>query len=620
MAKRGRRGGQKNEDDNILRATGDIEKDFKQAIWDAAGKFKRTKRVRDLQKAAAEIPEELLWKEGKILSFGDFCNSPEHLDFPPLSERQERLAEYMFGDDPKKLFFNRRNIACLAWGKGSGKDKLSAMMILYVIYVLLNARNPQQLLSLPNNDSIDIINVAASKEQAERVFFQYLKSFIMNWNWLKTQWDIQISGRYFSSSQKNTVEEIINKVMITNDAIIFPHNIRAFSGSAEAETQEGHNVLMFVLDETDAFKSDSKVRSAEKIYRTFRTSANSRFPRGYWKGFMLSYPRTNKGFILKMYEKSKKSLRMYGDKAATWEVKPRELFSRHTFEFEGHDIPMDYYEEFMEDPLGSKRAYLCIAPDAETPFMEDWDRIEAAAVAERQPLFLFKDKVENGMVKKELIRYPHFPDRTTQYSLLLDLGLKKDATALTLMHREGDKVIMDFTTAWVPDPEPKNPKDRILVDLANVEEMILAVRDKVTVKDLWCDRWNSALLVQKLRSKGLRADVTKLDYDDYEKFKRLLYAGNIELLPHRRMLEEIKNLQLYGGKKVDHAPDGHNDLAVTVVMGVKILTTVGKAALSSNLAAEGEYVGDNMHTAVDVLDLDDGRSGQGLMVDGIPIT
>lgn len=1025
MATRGRKPSRKTEDDKIIEGANDsLLGELRGAIWDAAGKFASNKKS-NTNKAAELLPDELIWKYDRVLSFQDFCASPEHMNFPPLSTRQMRVAEFMFGDDPKKMFDINRNTSVLCWGKGSGKDTLSVLMICYVIYILLCLKNPQQFLGSANHDSIDLLNVAAcvtmdtlvkvaggwkpvadivngdmiatwdgrhqpvsklfkfdkkpvfsvmlkngmrvrctdnhrfkvlrdakweevklkdlsegdilwygqglsfgsseyvsrikhekrtsskplfggemrvtndiaymlglvvsdgylskeratggryvgwvvpehqpeisaeverigiesfsgrmkksvqkadvprgpfnvtedlynykvcsrdfwdhavslgmksggkkghkgfpwkmlsgsrdsvrhllagmfdgdgsfsreikyysvseeiigwaamalnglgistdvwfgngifnltipnsevdkflnevpirrnvvgrcmdrrtgpsearklhgvmdmvkadcgivgryskdgqmsclvdtilapasgtmtegllrsrvysspifsihpdgvedvfdyealpdkemiangvmsidSKEQAQTVFFQNFKTRVLHWNWLKTQWDIQSSGRFFSSSQKDATDAAENKVIITNDAILFPSNVRAFSGSCEAETLEGKNLLFWVLDEVDAFKADSKIRSAEKIYRTLRTSAVSRFGNKF-KGFVISYPRSSTGFILKMYESTKKFLNIYGDIAATWEVKPRELFSKQTFEFEGHEIPMDFYEDFRLDPIGAKRAYLCIAPAAETPYLEDVSRVDAA-ISDRQPLFSFRDEIKGLYVRKQVTQAPYMHDRSIEYTMLLDLGIKKDSTALTLMHRNQDKIIVDFSTVWVP-----NPNEGIVVDLENVEKIIQDVRNAVNVKDFYADHWNSPMFVQKLRNKGVKAEIIKLKFEDYQAFKRLLYSGNIQLIRHTRLIHEIKNLQLYSGNSVDHAPDEHNDMAVTIVMGTKVLLTVGKGEMSSNMAAEGEYVGENIGQSIDVFsESDDFPTDWGVMIDGIP--
>ncbi len=59
-----------------------------------------------------------IWEKEYVLSFEDFCKSPEHMNFPKLSERQRMVVDYLLGDDYKKVFENNRNIAVLVWGKG----------------------------------------------------------------------------------------------------------------------------------------------------------------------------------------------------------------------------------------------------------------------------------------------------------------------------------------------------------------------------------------------------------------------------------------------------------------------------------------------------------------------
>lgn len=51
--------------------------------------------------------------------FRTFVESKDHMDFPPLSERQYSVFDYMIGDDPQKVFDNGNYLAVLAWGKGS---------------------------------------------------------------------------------------------------------------------------------------------------------------------------------------------------------------------------------------------------------------------------------------------------------------------------------------------------------------------------------------------------------------------------------------------------------------------------------------------------------------------
>ena len=45
------------------------------------------------------------WRENPV-TFRVFVESPEHMAFEPLSERQYEVADFMLsGEDPKKIFF-----------------------------------------------------------------------------------------------------------------------------------------------------------------------------------------------------------------------------------------------------------------------------------------------------------------------------------------------------------------------------------------------------------------------------------------------------------------------------------------------------------------------------------
>jgi hypothetical protein len=232
-----------------------------------------------------------------------------------------------------------------------------------------------------------------------------------------------------------------------------------------------------------------------------------------------------------------------------------------------------------------------------------------------KPLFEFMDSVKEKMVRKSVIKSPYMYDRSIQHVMTLDLSLKNDPTALSLMHREQDKIIIDFTTAWNPDPKAK-----VEVDLQNVEEVINAVRKDVSIRQLGADRWNSALLIQKLKGSGVNAEAVKLEFEDFEMFRRLLYAGNIVIPRNEQLFRELKSLELVTKERVDHPDGGHNDMTVTLVMGMKLLLKDKQSGGgSSGLAAEGEYITENLYEAVDPQDGFVPVQHDGLQIDGIPI-
>ena len=586
----------------------DIFSEFREAVGDAARRSDFDALSRDREDI---VTDDDMWLNQHLLTFGEFVTHPDHMHFPPLSRKQLDLAEYMLGDEPRRTFEVKRTLAVLVWGKGGGKDTMSVLIQLYIVYLLLNMRNPQKYLAQADQSSIDMYNIACAREQAETVYFQILKTFVLQWKWLRANWDCVVNGRFFFN-QNDKEMDFLNKVTITNDAILFPKNIRCFSGSSESESLEGKNILVYVLDEADAFKQESQNRSAEKIFSTMSSSANSRF-NGKEKGFIISWPRSKNGFIMKLYKRTLNMLTVYGDIAPTWEVKPRHLFSKESFEFEGHQVPMDKYEAFRLNPLESMACYLCEPPDAISPFIEDYEKVGAATADIRQ-LFDFKDFEEGEYVKKAIVRTPFQYDRSIKHVMAFDLSETRDYTALSIAHRENDKIIFDTITCWIPDK-----KRKIRVNLANVEEIINNIRQDVTIDKICGDHWGSPMLIQKWRGQGVKAGVMKLDLEDYELFKRLLYARQIVLPKNEMLIKELKNLQLVDGRKVDHLKGLHNDLSVTVVMCVKALLHLEDKTESSGLLAEGEYVGGNLYEAVDAYDPSIEIPKFGVTVDGIQI-
>ncbi len=498
----------------------------------------------------------------------------------------------------------------------SGKDTISALIQLYIVYLLLHMKNPQAYFNLGPGSSIDLINIASTKEQAEQVYFQLLKNLILNWKWLRSKYGFLISGRYYSTPSNNILDT--NKVTITTEGVIFPKNIRMFSGSSEAESSEGKNLLVFVLDEADAFKSTSGARSAKHVFDVCRTSAVSRFQNRY-KGFILSYPRSKDGFILSLYNSVQDSLQYYCDKAATWEVLPPEKFCGETFEFEGHKIPIEFYEDFKLDPVTAKLMFMCETEGNRDAFF-NMTEIQHAFQDIKRANFIFKDYEEkNGdeyLCKKDILYVPYQDlDPGFKYVLSFDLAIKKDKCALSLGHMDKDKIVIDFVTAWVPD-EKIGKK----VDLENVYNIIEKICEMVKPVEIMGDFWNSGLLIQRLKAKGYNAKAKKVTYEDLLLFKRLLLNGSLFLPNNPDLITEMKELVVKGDKVVDHPDSGHNDLFMSVVYIIKSLLNTDGIGSGVNLSAEGEFIGNNLTNSDFGSDVDESGISLENNMDGIILT
>jgi len=540
--------------------------------------------------------------------FKEFVESRQYCAFIPLSRRQlEACYAMLYGcsfeeydtikDQEINIFDKPKfNTAVLLWGKGAGKDTICALLTLYVAYYLICCKSPQMLLGLPENEAIDIVNVAYSGEQANRVFFEKLKQRIIGNAWLRKYFSVQMSGGTIS---EKTVDQTNQNIVIGQNAIIFPNLIRLFSRHSEQESTEGLNLLMFTMDEADAFKDRTSSRNADKIFNMLQTSAESRFGNKY-KGFCISYPRTDRGFMMRMMKMAERDLHIYADRAFTWEVKA-EMYAksdRFNFEVKSKDannkdliqkflIPMDFKSSFDRNPTMARTMYMCMPPGAESPFIEYLDKLYECVNMHRNPILTVEDYVEHNEVKKKIIGWDVSPE-DIEYVVSVDLGEKHDKCALSIMHRDGTRAIHDLSISWKPiDPEIKQRRS---VSLINVREFIKSLSKRIRFICIF-DKWQSSMFVQELKADGIHAEtISTSNIKDYNDFMQFLYTQRLDLLNNEELLEEIKALERDEKGRVDHTQESHNDICDTIVRGLKVLF---KEELITSKES-GEFIANNL--------------------------
>ena len=297
---------------------------------------------------------EVIWDEEPI-TFKEFVHSAEHMNFPPLSERQMDVFDFMFGDDPKKIFENEHYLSILAWGKGSGKDTIAYLCTLYIVYVLLCCHEPTRLFRGVYADYLDILNVAYSYPQAIQIFFAKLKNAVKDWRWLKNKYKYIDSGRSVKDDKKYETMDVVN---IKQDVIIFPKKIRAMSKCSQQNAAEGTNLLVWIADEFSAFSDKNNKSNAMEMFDTLRTSSTTRF-QNYGKGFVISFTRYKNDPILKLIDMYKDDINVYTDIASTFEVKPKTAFKGEWGTWNGIEMPVSFISDFEINPEGSKAKYLC---------------------------------------------------------------------------------------------------------------------------------------------------------------------------------------------------------------------------------------------------------------------
>ena len=508
-----------------------------------------------------------------------FVESPEYLGQPPLSDIQYTIVEAMsqiyrkedvvdiMGDAGEEYFKKyTKNELILQLGKGSGKDFVSTVACAYVVYKMLCLKDPAIYYGKPAGDAIDIINVAVNAQQAKNVFFKGFKSKIERSPWF--------AGKYNPKA----------------DSIEFDKSITVYSGHSERESHEGLNLFMAVLDEISGFASEvatgnEQGKTADNIYKAFRGTVDSRFP-DLGKVVLLSFPRYPGDFISQRYDS------VIADKEV--------IEKTHKFiinEDLPHDNPDNTFEiSWEEDHILSykipkifalKRPTWDVNPtrkidDFKIAFLTDLGdammRFLCTPTYLSDAFFKQKDKLQKCMnVRNPIDNFKRFdesftPDPDTIYYIHADLAQKHDKCAVAIAHVDrwvNIKVIKDYeqvvpvvvvdAVAWW-EPRTEGP-----VNLSEVKQWIINLRrEGFNLGMVSFDRWQSFDIQNELQSVGVRTETVSVAKKHYEDLAMMVYEERVAMPMIPLLLEELSELKIMKGNRVDHPRKKSKDLADAV--------------------------------------------------------
>ena len=513
-----------------------------------------------------------------------FVQSPDYLGQPLLSDIQYEIVEAMsqiyrkedvidiMGDVEGTKHFNKytKNELILQLGKGSGKDFISTVACAYVVYKLLCLKDPAIYYGKPAGDAIDIINVAVNAQQAKNVFFKGFKTKIEKSPWF--------AGKYNAKA----------------DSIEFDKAITVYSGHSERESHEGLNLLMAVLDEISGFVSEvisgnEQGKTADNIYKAFRGSVDSRFP-DLGKVVLLSFPRYQGDFISQRYESviaEKETIerthtfimnedlphedpgnqfqiswdedtilqykipRVYAFKRPTWEVNPTRKIE-------------DFKLAFYTDLGDAMMRFACMPTYSSDAFFKQIDKVEKC-MNSRNPLDSFRRFDETFL-----------PDPDKTYYIHADLAQKHDKCAVAIAHVDkwvNIQVIKDYeqvapivvvdAVAWW-EPRAEGP-----VNLSEVKQWIINLRRQgFNIGMVSFDRWQSFDIQNELQAVGIRTETVSVAKKHYEDLAMMIYEERVSIPRIPILLEEMSELKIMKGNRVDHPRKKSKDLADAVTGAV----------------------------------------------------
>jgi len=397
---------------------------------------------------AAAVLRRYPWPPGfHVPDLYEFITSEAYLaESHPPSERQIRTFTASLGPDAWHWFVYPRktSLVTLVWGKGSGKDWLSACILAYASYAITSMRNPWFHFRTLSGEPMDCINVAETQDLAREVFFVKLERMLKRPCFAPLL--DQRPGRHIQADKVTFWKQAEGRTMKVRA-------LRLLSLNSKAESVEGKNTLFWVMDEADAFRTKENHANAWEMFTKLSTS--NRFA-DRQIGIIISYPRSRNGFVLQMLaecgNRGGPRTNAWGDLAPTWEVLPFKVFipagvGRWTNPAGGvGEVPDTIIQSFYEnDPVEYRAVYACEPPAAIDAFIENEAKIdEAVAAAEaaglepvaRVETYYRTDKTPSGKeyryVCKRLAGLDLRPG--VLYYAGGDAGVRQDSFALALFH------------------------------------------------------------------------------------------------------------------------------------------------------------------------------------------
>ncbi len=543
-----------------------------------------------------------------------FVEGENFLGQPPLSSVQYDIVEAMsqiykledlidlMGETEGRRYYNKytKNEVILQLGKGSGKDFTSTVACAYIVYKLLCLKDPARYFGKPSGDAIDIINVAINAQQAKNVFFKGFKTKIERSPWF--------AGKFNAKAE----------------SIEFDHSVTVYSGHSERESHEGLNLLLAVLDEISGFATEigtgnDQGKTADNIYKAFRASVDSRFP-DLGKVALLSFPRYPGDFISSRYDAviaekdvvtkthrfvmnpelpenqegnyldiewdedtivSYKYPGMFALKRPTWVVNPTRKID-------------DFKLAFFTDMGDAMQRFACVPTFSSDRFFKQTDKVRAAMTS-RNPLDVFR-RFEETFV----------PDPDKTYFVHADLAQKHDKCAVAIAHVDkwvNVQVIKDYqqiapvvvvdAVAWW-EPKVEGP-----VNLSEVKQWIQNLRRLgFRIGMVSFDRWQSFDIQNELKEFGMRTETVSVAKKHYEDMAMLIYEERLVMPAIDLLFEELSELKIMKGNRVDHPRKSSKDLADAVCGS--IYGAISHTPREQNLEVEVHTFRDRSKTPLDM--------------------
>lgn len=307
---------------------------------------------------------------------------------------EQEYLQFLFNEgrtNIKEISNQVRNELVLVAGRRGGKSRLSAVVSAYETYKLIRKGHPQKYFGIGADSEIYITIVATSTDQAQ-LLFNETAGFIDN-------------SRFFDR-YKNIPTVQFMKLKSPNDLQKNKDSkpsIIIHASACSARGLRGMSNIVIVMDEQAHFVDNSSNKSDAAVYDAVTPSTLSFGKEA--RTINISSPLNKQGKLWELYNQSFKSEKLLMFQIPTWEMYP------------GIDS-----SELREKHRRNPAVYACEIGAQFSDTVKSWMPVDQLL------------KCVNPTLKPKLRGAPK-----TVYFMGIDVGLKDDPTAISILHIEPTK-------------------------------------------------------------------------------------------------------------------------------------------------------------------------------------
>lgn len=484
-------------------------------------------------------------------------------------------------DTPPEVPFFR---VIMVMGRRGTKSFMSANAGGYELYKLLeDVRDPHDVYGVSKTDEIKVSIVSNTKDQSGNIFNQLREG-------LSTS---QATNKYISG--KPTEEKIRfftpGQLERYQKAGIPPKSkkglLSAFVGAANSRNVRGSGSIVIILDEFAFFLNNNGTQSDEAVYTALSPSMSMFGTKG--KFMALSSPANKQGKFWELYDSSMEGLMPYtlALRIPTWGMNPK---------IEPEFLRLEY---MTMGKVTYNCEYGAVFSDTKFAWMDNEQTLINCINPE-------KKRITTGQ-------------KYIRYYWGIDQAQSGDAFAVSVSHRENDKIVLDYKKDYFGKPEecihriPDNYYEftkKPIRQPQHYDDLALEMKElskRFPITQGIMDQWSGILFGQIFESYGLKNIEVKhfsesMNSELFQIWMYLMNSNMFEMDDDEYAIKHIMTLEAEKRSKniiIVKAPDRkgyHDDLAYSIVRSV-YLAHLAKASgtkatagnTNSNGIAGGSY-------------------------------